>query len=37
MTEALQMGIDDIHAKFGNKYDNAIEQMIEYARTMGWW
>lgn len=37
MKEAIQMGIDDIHLKFGSKYDDAIEQMIEYARTMGWW
>lgn len=29
--EALQMDIDDIHSKFGDKYDNAISQMLEYV------
>lgn len=28
---ALQMDIDDIREKFGNKYDNAIEQMLQYV------
>lgn len=29
--EALQMDIDDIHDKFGDKYDEAIAQMKEYV------
>ena len=29
--EALQMDIDDIHDKFGNQYDEAISQMLEYV------
>lgn len=29
--EALQMDIDDIHDKFGNKYDDAIAEMLEYV------
>lgn len=29
--EALQMDIDDIHEKFGDKYDEAIEKMLEYV------
>lgn len=29
--EALQMDIDDIHNKFGDKYDEAISQMLEYV------
>lgn len=29
--EALQMDIDDIHDKFGNKYDDAIKEMLEYV------
>lgn len=29
--EALQMDIDDIRNKFGNKYDDAISQMLEYV------
>lgn len=29
--EALQMDIDDIQSKFGDKYDNAISQMLEYV------
>ena len=29
--EALQMDIDDIHEKFGDKYDKAIEQMLKYV------
>ena len=28
---ALQMDIDDIREKFGNKYDKAIEQMLVYV------
>jgi hypothetical protein len=29
--EALQMDIDDIHDKFGDKYDDAINEMLEYV------
>lgn len=29
--EALQMDIDDIHKKFGSKYDDAINEMLEYV------
>lgn len=30
--DALQMDIDDLHRKFGNKYDDAIDEMLEYAK-----
>lgn len=29
--EAIQMDIDDIHSKFGNKYDIQINSMLEYV------
>ncbi|MBA3805010.1 MAG: DUF4280 domain-containing protein [Acidobacteria bacterium] len=29
--DAQQMDIDDIHEKFGSKYDDAIEDMLEYT------
>lgn len=29
--EAMQMDIDDIREKFGNKYDVGIKQMLEYV------
>jgi len=29
--EAIKMDIDDIREKFGNKYDNAISEMLEYV------
>lgn len=32
--EALQMDIDDIHDKFGDKYDNAIKEMNEYVQKL---
>lgn len=32
---AQQLDIDDIRNKFGGKYDNAIEQMIEYSKKSG--
>ena len=35
--DAIQMGIDDLHLKFGNKYDEGISQMIEAAIIKGWW
>ncbi len=34
--EAMQMDIDDIHEKFGDKYDDAIDQMISYATEKGY-
>ena len=33
--EAMQMDIDDIHDKFGDKYDEAIAQMKETAKEKG--
>lgn len=33
--EAMQMDIDDIHEKFGDKYDDAIAQMLSYATEKG--
>ena len=35
--EAIQMDIDDLYSKFGHKYDDAIDQMLEYAKQIGWW
>ncbi len=32
--EAQQMDIDDIRSKFGNKYDDAIEQMQKYTNEI---
>lgn len=29
--EAMQMDIDDIHEKFGDKYDDAIKDMLKYV------
>ena len=29
--EAQQMDIDDVRAKFGNKYDKSIQEMLEYT------
>lgn len=29
--EAIHMDIDDIHEKFGDKYDDAISQMLDYV------
>lgn len=29
--EAIQMDIDDIHGKFGSKYDGSISQMMDYV------
>ena len=31
---AVQMDIDDIHSKFGNKYDKAISQMLAYVNKL---
>lgn len=33
--EAMQMDIDDIHDKFGSKYDDAIAQMTDVAKEKG--
>lgn len=32
--EAMQMDIDDIHEKFGTKYDKEINQMLEYYKEL---
>jgi len=32
---AQQMDIDNIRAKFGSKYDEAIEQMLDYTKRLG--
>lgn len=32
--EAMQMDIDDIHEKFGDKYDDAIAEMKEYYNKL---
>jgi hypothetical protein len=32
---AQQMDIQDVRTKFGNKYDDAIQQMLEYMRRKG--
>ncbi len=34
--EAMQMDIDDIRDKFGSKYDDAIAEMKEYAKSKGY-
>lgn len=37
MRAAIQMDIKDITSKFGTKYYDEINQMLEYAQQMGWW
>ena len=32
--KAMQMDIDDIHEKFGDKYNNAIDQMLDYKKQL---
>lgn len=32
--EAVQMDIDDIHEKFGTKYDEGINQMLDYCKEL---
>lgn len=32
--EALKMDIDDIHEKFGSKYDEAIDEMLDYVNEL---
>lgn len=32
--EAIQMDIDDIHSKFGSKYDSAILEMLKYVNEL---
>ncbi|MDH1629787.1 hemagglutinin repeat-containing protein [Pseudomonas mosselii] len=34
LKDAIQMDVDDIRSRFGNKYDAAIEQMLKYADTL---
>ena len=34
--EAIKMDIDDIHSKFGDKYDGAIQEMLDYAESKGY-
>lgn len=34
LMEAIQMDVDDIRGKFGNKYDDAIKQILDYADTL---
>lgn len=34
LNEAIQMDVDDIRSKFGNKYDKAIKEMIDYSKTL---
>jgi len=34
--KAMQMDVDDIRDLFGNKYDYAIDEMIEYAESKGY-
>jgi hypothetical protein len=36
MMEAIQMDIDDIRRQFGNKYNETINQMLEYAKQQGY-
>ena len=33
--DAIQMDIDDIVSKFGDKYDESIKQMLEYCKQRG--
>lgn len=32
--KAMQMDIDDIHDKFGDKYNNAIDQVLDYKEQL---
>ena len=34
--EAMKMDIDDIHCKFGDRYDGSIQQMLDYAESKGY-
>ncbi|WP_027614560.1 hemagglutinin repeat-containing protein [Pseudomonas sp. URIL14HWK12:I6] len=34
LMDAIQMDINDIRSKFGNKYDEGIKQMLEYASKL---
>ena len=34
LRDAVQMDIDDIHSKFGDKYDDAISEMLEYVNEL---
>lgn len=33
---AIKMDIDDIQSKFGDKYDNALHEMLDYAESNGY-
>ncbi|HWA73194.1 MAG TPA: polymorphic toxin-type HINT domain-containing protein [Polyangiaceae bacterium] len=33
--EAIQMDIDEIHKKYGSKYDQGIQEMLDYLATKG--
>jgi hypothetical protein len=32
---AQRMDIHDVQSKFGNKYNEAIQQMLEYTKSLG--
>ena len=32
--EAQQMDLDDVRGKFGDKYDDAIQQMLDYTKEL---
>ncbi|WP_304627511.1 hypothetical protein [Pseudomonas congelans] len=34
MDEAIDMDVNDIRSKFGDKYDASIGQMKEYAKSL---
>ncbi|WP_169741313.1 RHS repeat-associated core domain-containing protein [Andreprevotia chitinilytica] len=34
LDEAIDMDVQDIRSKFGNKYDKEIKQMLKYAKTL---
>ena len=34
--EAVKMDIDDIHCKFGDRYDGAIQEMLDYSESKGY-
>jgi hypothetical protein len=33
--EAVQMDIDEIHRRYGSKYDQGIQEMLDYMATQG--
>jgi hypothetical protein len=34
-SEAQKMDVDDVRAKFGDKYNEAIDQMLKYTNKKG--